>query len=341
MNTQPLLHTGVGSPTDDNGREARIPTGRIISASRGPAASRAIPAAQEPRVESAHLKAAQRPYAFYKSLIGASIFTAAAAYSMSAPLTPANDDVIAAATSQPRAKNESVMRQARSVAAQYRTAELSRVVYQPEPEVRQRKLAAPVAKAPARLAAEKPVAPLVVPTKYNPPLPKASQKALVQRVEKIISYHSPKHANPRVLAERIVRESAAQGYDPLFVAAVIKSESGFNSLARSHVGARGLMQIMPKTGQYLAEKHNMKKVQLYDTDQNLRLGISFLKELEAGYNGDKVMTLVAYNWGPGHVMSAGKGKRRIPGEVVRYAVRILNDYRRWRGEVPASPTALG
>jgi hypothetical protein len=52
------------------------------------------------------------------------------------------------------------------------------------------------------------------------------------------------------------------------------------------------------------------------------------------------MTLVAYNWGPGHVESAGRGKRRIPGEVMRYAVRILNDYRRWRGEVPVR-TAVG
>ena len=66
----------------------------------------------------------------------------------------------------------------------------------------------------------------------------------------------------------------------------------------------------------------------------------FFKELEASYGGDKVMTLVAYNWGPGHVELAGKGKRRIPGDVMRYAVKILNDYRRWRGE-PSPHSALG
>ncbi len=175
---------------------------------------------------------------------------------------------------------------------------------------------------------------------YRPELPKSSRSALTQRVLKIIQLHSPKHKDPKQLAERIVRESLAQDYDPLFVAAVVKSESGFNALARSHVGARGLMQIMPKTGAYLADKLNVRKVQLYDTEQNLRLGIAFLKELEAGYGGDKVMTLVAYNWGPGHVESAGKGKRRIPGDVMRYAVKILNDYRRWRGEVPVR-TAVG
>lgn len=175
---------------------------------------------------------------------------------------------------------------------------------------------------------------------YRPEVPRSSRSALTQRVLKIIQLHSPKHKDPKLLAERIVRESLAQDYDPLFVAAVVKSESGFNALAKSHVGARGLMQIMPKTGAYLADKLNVRKVELYDTEQNLRLGITFLKELEEGYGGDKVMTLVAYNWGPGHVESAGKGKRRIPGEVMRYAVRILNDYRRWRGEVPAR-TAVG
>jgi len=175
---------------------------------------------------------------------------------------------------------------------------------------------------------------------YRPEVPRSSRSALTQRVLKIIQLHSPKHKDPKLLAERIVRESLAQDYDPLFVAAVVKSESGFNALAKSHVGARGLMQIMPKTGAYLADKLNVRKVELYDTEQNLRLGITFLKELEEGYGGDKVMTLVAYNWGPGHVESAGRGKRRIPGEVMRYAVRILNDYRRWRGEVPVR-TAVG
>jgi hypothetical protein len=46
-----------------------------------------------------------------------------------------------------------------------------------------------------------------------------------------------------------------------------------------------------------------------------------------------VFTLVAYNWGPGHVESASGGKRRIPKECLSYAVRILSDYRRWKAGI--------
>lgn len=127
----------------------------------------------------------------------------------------------------------------------------------------------------------------------------------------------------------IVYESLAQRYDPVFVAAVIKSESAFNSFARSHKGALGLMQIMPKTGAWLASQANMGPVRLTDPRSNLKLGIAYLKQLEEGYGGNRVLTLIAYNWGPGRVESASGGRRRVPGAVMQYAVKILNDYRRW------------
>lgn len=156
-----------------------------------------------------------------------------------------------------------------------------------------------------------------------------SYKHQVDKVYSIIKTHSPKHGTPRQLAEAIVREAAHQRYDPLFVAAVIKSESTFNAMARSHKGAQGLMQIMPKTGAWLAKKEEMPKGSLTDTGYNLKLGITYLKHLEEMYHGNRVFVLIAYNWGPGHVASASEGKRRVPSEVVTYAVKIMNDFRRW------------
>ena len=61
--------------------------------------------------------------------------------------------------------------------------------------------------------------------------------------------------------------------------------------------------------------------------------LTHLKQLEAEYGGNRVLTLVAYNWGPGRVESATNGRRRVPGQVMQYAVKILNDYRVWRGDV--------
>lgn len=176
---------------------------------------------------------------------------------------------------------------------------------------------------------------IVVPTRYinsggaTPP----SRSHLTSRVHSIIKKHAPKNRNPKILAEAIVREALAQNYDPLFVAAVIKTESLFNPVARSNKGAQGLMQIMPATGAWLANRESLPRQKLTDAGHNLRLGITYLKQLESEYNGDRVFTLVAYNWGPGHVEMASGGKRRIPGECLRYAVRILNDYRRWKSGV--------
>lgn len=158
-------------------------------------------------------------------------------------------------------------------------------------------------------------------------------QVLERKVFAILQKHGRPVQKGEVLARAIVQEALSQGYDPLFVAAVIKSESAFNSLARSHKGAQGLMQIMPKTGAWLADQVSIPRGRLTDPGHNLKLGITYLKQLEAGYGGNRVLTLVAYNWGPGHVESASNGRRRVPGEVMQYAVKILNDYRRWHGEI--------
>jgi soluble lytic murein transglycosylase-like protein len=160
-----------------------------------------------------------------------------------------------------------------------------------------------------------------------------SSRALVGRVHSVIKKYAPKHKSPSQLAHAIVHESTRQGVDPLFVAAVIKSESTFNSAARSHKGAQGLMQIMPATGAWLTEKHDLPRGKLTDPGHNLRLGISYLKQLEESYNGNRVFALVAYNWGPGHVDSAAGGKRKIPKQCMQYALKIIQDYKRWSSGV--------
>ena len=172
----------------------------------------------------------------------------------------------------------------------------------------------------------------------RPPPPKSAPQleALEKQVYRILKRHGRPVQNGKELATAIVREALAQNYDPVFVAAVIKSESAFNSLARSHKGAQGLMQIMPKTGAWLADQQAIPRRKLTDPGHNLKLGISYLKQLEQEYGGNRVLTLVAYNWGPGHVASASKGGRRVPGEVMQYAVKILNDYRRWSSELRGS-----
>lgn len=84
------------------------------------------------------------------------------------------------------------------------------------------------------------------------------------------------------------------------VEAVIKQESGGNPNAESEVGAKGLMQLMDKTGEELAKKANVK-YNPKDPEQNRMLGEMYLKELLSKYDGDAELALTAYHSGMGRV----------------------------------------
>ncbi len=158
--------------------------------------------------------------------------------------------------------------------------------------------------------------------------------ALTAQVLRIVSRHGKRGVDRRELARSIVAEALRQDYDPLFVAAVIKSESAFNTYARSYVGAQGLMQIMPATARYVEGMNALPRGDLSDPGHNLHLGVKYLKYLEDMYKGNRILTLMAYNWGPGHIERTIKGGRRrgVPREVVNYALRILSDHSRWVDE---------
>jgi len=83
--------------------------------------------------------------------------------------------------------------------------------------------------------------------------------------------------------------------NPLIVLSLIRQESAFNPKAKSRVGARGLMQLMPKTAQQM--KRRVKKKQLFDPKLNIKLGVRYLTQLFKKYDGNLVHTLAAYNAG--------------------------------------------
>lgn len=138
------------------------------------------------------------------------------------------------------------------------------------------------------------------------------------------------------LASTIVKESLIAGVDPLFVAAVINSESTFNRHAVSTAGAQGLMQIMPDTARYLSAKSPgdnwMTTSRLRDPSYNIRLGISYLKELQSTFAGDLELALIAYNWGPKNVSDALQDRKRIPVSSAIYARRIIHNHQRWNDD---------
>ena len=92
------------------------------------------------------------------------------------------------------------------------------------------------------------------------------------------------------------------GLDMAWVYGLIRQESRFIQNAKSHVGASGLMQLMPATANYVARKIGMndfhpKKVN--ETDVNIALGTNYLNMVLKDLDGSQAMATAAYNAGPG------------------------------------------
>ncbi len=162
-------------------------------------------------------------------------------------------------------------------------------------------------------------------------------------VSKIIRLHNPSKKNTYELAEIIVNESEQAGYDPLFVAAVIRSESMFHHGATSTRGAKGLMQLMPATGRYISEREKIalrRTEDLNDPATNIRIGIAYLKYLDRKFNGNRERVLIAYNWGPTNVALSLRGGSKPPTQSLQYAKTIISAHRQWESEFTRHTSAV-
>ena len=125
------------------------------------------------------------------------------------------------------------------------------------------------------------------------------------------------------LAETIVAEARRNHFEPALLVGLIRVESGGYNFAVSAVGALGLMQIMPPTGEELARRFDVPwhgPDTLFNPEANVRMGTAYLRELTDRYNGDVATALTAYNWGPGNVDRRKRAGGRIP---TFYATRVF------------------
>ncbi len=103
----------------------------------------------------------------------------------------------------------------------------------------------------------------------------------------------------------IARVAEEYGLDPYLVAAMVKTESGFDSQAVSPVGAVGLMQLMPDTAAWLSGLDIWRgdsSPKLTDPADNLELGACYLEYLTAKFGEEHLLAaLAAYNAGPTNV----------------------------------------
>lgn len=102
-----------------------------------------------------------------------------------------------------------------------------------------------------------------------------------------------------------------------WVYGVMRQESRFVTLARSEVGAAGLMQVMPETARWAARRLGLKgyhKGMIHQLDMNLRLGTYYMKSVYSRFDDSPVLASAAYNAGPTRARR-WRGNRLLEGAI--------------------------
>jgi soluble lytic murein transglycosylase len=152
---------------------------------------------------------------------------------------------------------------------------------------------------------------------------------------------------PLAYREIIVAEARSRRLDPYLVAAIARQESAFEPDVVSRAGARGLLQLMPETGRWWADRLGIRDYsddQLFHPETNVHLGAAYFADLRRRY-GELRISLVAYNAGPTRARRWRKRPEysrdlelfaeRIPlSETRGYVRNVLAQYRIYRHLYP-------
>ncbi len=152
--------------------------------------------------------------------------------------------------------------------------------------------------------------------------------------------------HPYDYRELIEREAAANNLHPAFVAAIVLNESSFNPQAESDVGARGLMQMMPDTAEWvhgkIGDTSEYSFDRMYDPDTNVRYACWYLAFLSDRFRGDPVLVAAAFHAGQNTVQNwlndsrysadstSIKLENMADGPTKTYATRVLKAFAAYR-----------
>lgn len=157
---------------------------------------------------------------------------------------------------------------------------------------------------------------------------------------------------PTPFREAVVRRAGEIGLDPAYVYGLIRQESRFVTDARSHVGASGLMQVMPTTARWTARKLGMNGftvAQLNDRDTNIAIGTGYLKLVLDDFDGSMPMAAAAYNAGPsrprawrnGPVLEGAAWAENVPFQETRdYVKKVLANTTFYAAMLTGQPQSL-
>ena len=125
----------------------------------------------------------------------------------------------------------------------------------------------------------------------------------------------------------VIAEARRMGFPVALALAVAHAESGFDARARSHKGARGVMQIMPATS---TGEYGIDPELLWRPAINIRMGIHFLRRLIRRYGGRTDLALSYYNGGSA---VGAPGRARVLPATYGYVRKVRSLRRRYMREL--------
>jgi len=123
---------------------------------------------------------------------------------------------------------------------------------------------------------------------------------------------------PTPFTGQVNKYASKRNLEPAFVYGIIRRESAFNPQARSPVGARGLMQLMPATAKQVSKQLKLRspsRQDLYTPSFNINLGSKYIGDMLKKFNGHRALASAAYNAGPHRVKAWLPEDTELPADV--------------------------
>ena len=157
---------------------------------------------------------------------------------------------------------------------------------------------------------------------------------------------------PMPFRNSVVKRAGDINLDPAYVYGLIRQESRFIMDARSHVGASGLMQVMPATAKWTAKKIglvNFTADQITDRETNIAIGTGYLKLVLDDFAGSMSLAAAAYNAGPsrprawrnGAMVETAIWAENVPfAETRDYVKKVLSNTTNYAAILTGKPQSL-
>jgi N-acetylmuramoyl-L-alanine amidase len=147
--------------------------------------------------------------------------------------------------------------------------------------------------------------------------PTPARAATPAPAQTVVPSAAPAPTSTRLGASDIQSVAAAEGVSPSLAAAIAWQESGFNNAMVSSANARGVMQVMPGTWDYVQQNLATRRLDPNSASDNVTAGVLYLKSLLRQTGGDESAAIAAYYQGLGALRSQG-----VFGDTAKYVANV-------------------